>query len=100
MSNAIKFSPAEAEIELGLNIKDGLLEFAVRDHGPGVPDELEGKMFQRFTQAHTTGKKKFKSTGLGLSICKQMTEGMDGEIGYFNNDDGGATFWARFPLER
>lgn len=100
MSNAIKFSPAEAEIELGLNIKDGLLEFAVRDHGPGVPDELEGKMFQRFTQAHTTGKKKFKSTGLGLSICKQMTEGMDGEIGYFNNDDNGATFWARFPLER
>ena len=100
MSNAIKFSPAEAEIELGLNIKDGLLEFAVRDHGPGVPDELEGKMFQRFTQAHTTGKKKFKSTGLGLSICKQMTEGMGGEIGYFNNEDGGATFWARFPLDR
>ncbi|NQZ74050.1 MAG: PAS domain-containing sensor histidine kinase [Dinoroseobacter sp.] len=98
MSNAIKFSPAEAEIELGLNIRDGLVEFAVRDHGPGVPDELEGKMFQRFTQAHTTGKKKFKSTGLGLSICKQMTEGMDGEIGYFNNEDNGATFWARFPL--
>lgn len=98
MSNAIKFSPAESEIELGLNIKEGQVEFAVRDHGPGVPDELEGKMFQRFTQAHTTGKKKFKSTGLGLSICKQMTEGMDGEIGYFNNEDGGATFWARFPL--
>ena len=98
MSNAIKFSPSGAAIELGLHRKDGKLEITVRDHGPGVPDELEGKMFQRFTQAHTTGKQKFKSTGLGLSICKQMTEGMGGEIGYFNNEDDGATFWARFPL--
>ena len=98
MSNAIKFSPEKADIELGLTIKDDRLVFSVRDHGPGVPDELEGKMFQRFTQAHTTGKRKFKSTGLGLSICKQMTEGMQGEIGYYNNDDNGATFWASFPL--
>lgn len=98
MSNAIKFSPSGAAIELGLHRKGGKLEITVRDHGPGVPDELEGKMFQRFTQAHTTGKQKFKSTGLGLSICKQMTEGMGGEIGYFNNEDDGATFWARFPL--
>jgi PAS domain S-box-containing protein len=97
LSNAIKFSPEKSEVELGLNLRDNMVEFAVRDHGPGVPDELEGKMFQRFTQAHSTGKKKFKSTGLGLSICKQMTEGMDGEIGYFNNEDNGATFWARFP---
>lgn len=98
LSNAIKFSPANADIELGLIVNGATFEFTVRDHGPGVPDELEGKMFQRFTQAHSTGKQKFKSTGLGLSICKQMTEGMDGEIGYFNNDDNGATFWARFPL--
>lgn len=98
LSNAIKFSPEKADIELGLTIKDDRLVFSVRDHGPGVPDELEGKMFQRFTQAHTTGKRKFKSTGLGLSICKQMTEGMQGEIGYYNNDDNGATFWASFPL--
>lgn len=98
LSNAIKFSPVQASIEIGLDLKADSVAFTVRDHGPGVPDELEGKMFQRFTQAHSTGKKKFKSTGLGLSICKQMTEGMDGEIGYFNNDDNGATFWARFPL--
>lgn len=97
LSNAIKFSPANSEVSLQVLAADGNVEFRVRDHGPGVPAELEGKMFQRFTQAHSSEKKKFSSTGLGLSICKQMTDGMGGEIGYFNNDDDGATFWVRFP---
>lgn len=97
LSNAAKFSPADAEIELGLDIIDGQVRYTVRDHGPGVPEELEGKMFKRFTQAKTGEKRKFKSTGLGLAICKQMTNGMGGDIGYFNNDDGGATFWVSFP---
>ncbi|CUK27143.1 PAS domain-containing sensor histidine kinase [Cognatishimia activa] len=97
LSNAAKFSPADAEIEMGLSLDGDMVQFAVRDHGPGVPDELQGKMFQRFTQAKTGEKRKFKSTGLGLSICKQMTEGMGGQIGYFNNEDNGATFWVRFP---
>lgn len=98
LSNAAKFSPAETEIELELSQDGDMLQFAVRDHGQGVPEELQGKMFQRFTQAKTGEKRKFKSTGLGLSICKQMTEGMGGQIGYFNNDDNGATFWVRFPV--
>lgn len=97
LSNAAKFSPAETAIELGLEIKDGEIQFSVRDHGNGVPPELEGRMFQRFTQAKSGEKRNFKSTGLGLSICKQMTEGMGGAIGYFNNEDGGATFWVKFP---
>ena len=97
LSNAIKFSPANSNIELETFDAGDSVEFRVRDSGPGVPDELEGKMFKRFTQAHSSEKKKFKSTGLGLSICKQMTEGMQGEIGYFNNEDIGATFWVRFP---
>lgn len=98
LSNAAKFSPADAEIELALEVGEGSVSFKVRDHGAGVPAELEGKMFQRFTQAKTGEKRKFKSTGLGLSICKQMTEGMGGDIGYYNNDDDGATFWVKFPL--
>ncbi|UZD92200.1 PAS domain-containing sensor histidine kinase [Cognatishimia activa] len=97
LSNAAKFSPAESEIELELTQDGDMLQFAVRDHGPGVPEELQGRMFQRFTQAKSGEKRKFKSTGLGLSICKQMTEGMGGQIGYFNNEDGGATFWVRLP---
>ncbi len=98
LSNAAKFSPADSEIELNLELHDDNICFKVRDHGPGVPPELEGRMFSRFVQTKSGEKKKFKSTGLGLSICKQMTEGMGGEIGYFNNDDNGATFWAKFPL--
>ncbi|MGH1465585.1 MAG: PAS domain-containing sensor histidine kinase [Cognatishimia sp.] len=98
LSNAAKFSPSESEIELGLALENGQVRYTVRDHGPGVPEELQGRMFTRFAQAKSGEKQKFKSTGLGLSICKQMTEGMGGEIGYFNNDDGGATFWVGFPL--
>jgi len=98
LSNAAKFSPAESQIELELSLDGDMVQFAIRDQGTGVPEELQGRMFQRFTQAKTGEKRKFKSTGLGLSICKQMTEGMGGQIGYFNNDDAGATFWIRLPV--
>ncbi|WP_165610470.1 PAS domain-containing sensor histidine kinase [Cognatishimia maritima] len=100
LSNAAKFSPTQSEITLELSNVDDMLQFAVRDQGAGVPDELEGRMFQRFTQTNSGEKRKFKSTGLGLSICKRMTEDMNGKIGYFNNEDGGATFWVRFPKQQ
>ncbi|MDC0737324.1 PAS domain-containing sensor histidine kinase [Cognatishimia sp. SS12] len=100
LSNAAKFSPGETTIELKLTHKDDSVMIAVRDHGTGVPQELEGRMFQRFTQSANSQKVTHKSTGLGLAICKQMTEGMGGEIGYFNNDDRGATFWVKFPAQR
>ncbi|SFM13558.1 PAS domain-containing sensor histidine kinase [Shimia aestuarii] len=98
-SNASKISPPEACITIRVSLAPGWVRVSVQDRGPGVPKELEGRIFQRFAQANSSDKRSVQGTGLGLAISRRMTQDMKGQIGYFNNDDGGATFWVAFPAE-
>ena len=95
--NAIKF------IESGmirLNItkmdeNDGLvfLKFAVTDTGPGIPKEMHGQIFDSFTQADSSVTRLHGGTGLGLTICKKITELLGGEIWVESEYGKGATFY-------
>ena len=69
----------------------------MRDHGPGVPPELEELLFEKFTQADTSEVRKIPGTGLGLAISRALIEGMGGAIGYRNEPGGGATFYVELP---
>lgn len=51
LSNALKFSPQNSVIEVGVERKDGNVEVSVSDHGPGIPSEFQNRIFQRFEQA-------------------------------------------------
>lgn len=55
LSNALKFSPQDSVIEIGVERKDGNIEVSVSDQGPGIPSEFESRIFQRFEQAGTSG---------------------------------------------
>jgi len=98
LSNAIKYSPAGSAIELQASVSDGLVEIAVKDQGPGVPVDFQGKMFQRFSQADASSAKEKGGTGLGLALSKELTEAMHGAIGYDKANRHGARFFVRFPL--
>ena len=79
IQNAIDFSPAGSQIEIAARIEGGRLDFAVKDHGPGIPDYAREKVFDKFfsLQRPDTGK---KSTGLGLNIVKEVALLHHGEI--------------------
>src|SRR5690606_20464709 len=63
------------------------------DNGPGIPHELEGRLFELFASATEGG------SGLGLAICKKIVEDHGGTIDYTSAPGEGTTFHVRLPLE-
>ncbi len=92
VSNAIKYSPRDKPIELRVEKVGDLVRFSVRDQGPGLTDEDHKMLFGKFQKlsAQPTGGE--SSTGLGLSIVKQIIELHEGEVRAESNKEGGATF--------
>jgi PAS domain S-box-containing protein len=97
LSNAAKFSPAEAEIEVGAELRDGCVRVFVRDHGDGIADEFRGRIFGKFSQADSSAARHKGGTGLGLHITRQLVEQMNGTIGFVTQVGLGTTFWIEFP---
>jgi signal transduction histidine kinase len=93
VDNALRHSPEGSTVTLGLSRKDGSLLFTVDDQGPGVPEELSGELFKKFSQG-TEGKGK---VGLGLYFCRITAERWGGAVGQENLPQGGSRFWVRLP---
>jgi len=97
-SNAVKFSPKGATVELSLTPEDGHVVVGVRDHGPGISPEFAARIFGRFQQAGGAESRKSGGTGLGLNIAKGITELHGGTIGFHNHPGGGTVFWISLPV--
>jgi|GEM_PF-6251830 len=99
MSNSIKFT--EQGI-ISLNVKkDGeFVKFEVKDTGQGIPDENKAALFSRFYQVDSAMTRKVGGSGLGLSICKGLVEGMGGKIGFESTAGKGSTFHFTLPTAK
>ncbi|MBN1951907.1 MAG: response regulator [Bacteroidales bacterium] len=98
VGNAIKYTDS-GYIEFGYEAlqrgKEQMIKIYVRDTGAGIPEELQGAIFDRFMQAHDN---KFEEgTGLGLSITKGLVELLGGEISLESQADIGSAFYVIFP---
>ena len=81
LSNALKYTPPGGEIELGFVIRDEKVRIFVRDSGPGIPAEAHAGLFEIFTQVDGSTTREFEGTGIGLALCKDLSEGMGGQVG-------------------
>ena len=95
LSNAVKFSHAEGVVTLKLTVdhEDVLLE--VIDEGEGIPEQFQGRIFEKFSQADASDSRAKEGTGLGLTICRKIVESHDGSIGFSSTEHVGTTFWVR-----
>lgn len=82
LSNAAKFSPRGAEVELRLSENCGVFRVSVFDRGPGIPEEFRTKIFQRFSRADNSDARNKSGTGLGLAISKAIIERHQGCLSY------------------
>jgi len=98
LSNAAKFSPEGEDIEISMDIAADRVQVAVRDRGPGVPEEFRQRLFERFTQADASDSRRNTGTGLGLNIAKAIVERMGGTIGFEDADGGGTRFFFELPV--
>lgn len=100
ISNAIKFSPYNSEIEIKIKYTENqnYVLVSVSDKGPGIPYGEYDAVFDKFVQSSKT-KTGAGGTGLGLSICKEIIKGHNGDIWCKNNEDGGATFYFTLPTK-
>jgi PAS domain S-box-containing protein len=98
IGNSVKFGGPDVEIVVRAEERDGEVLVSVEDDGPGVPDDVKEKLFHRFER----GKARGRGDGLGLFICRTLTERYGGRIWVEDRVPGrpedGAAF--RFTLKR
>ncbi len=126
LDNAAKFSPADTEIRLELKCSEALPSslpdplvrslgldrsrraadgdafalVSVADSGPGVPEELKSRIFERFFQANSARAVPGKGVGLGLALTQQVVNAHGGGVwvdGDATDDSSGATFYIALP---
>jgi signal transduction histidine kinase/DNA-binding response OmpR family regulator len=99
LSNAIKFSPSGESVEVRVceSPREEFWRVSVSDVGPGIPEDFEARVFEKFAQADSSDTRRVTGTGLGLSITKALTERMGGYIGYRTQAGEGTTFFVDFP---
>ena len=100
LSNAIKFTQDEGQIEIGYKKQDEKVLLWVKDNGVGIDKKYEGKIFGKFVQLNNVYSKKESSTGLGLTITKELVELHNGKIWFESVVGEGTTFFVEIPLEQ
>ncbi len=93
ISNAAKFSPPGEEVVVSVRRVKQHIRVSVSDKGPGIPTEMQEKIFEKFQQAETSGARTKEGTGLGLSIAKAIMEAHGGTIQLKSKPGEGTTFW-------
>ncbi len=87
--NAVEACEARGGVELAARPEDGAVRIEIGDHGPGVPPDLAGRLFDPYVTGKSGG------TGLGLALAKQTIEMHQGTIAFQPTPGGGATFVVR-----
>jgi signal transduction histidine kinase/CheY-like chemotaxis protein/CHASE3 domain sensor protein len=98
LSNALKFSPEDARVEVRLSPEGpDAFRLEVEDNGEGIRPEDIGKLFVEFQQLDASASKKYPGTGLGLALTKRLAEAQGGRVGVRSIRGKGSVFHAVLP---
>ncbi len=102
IGNAIKFTPEGGEIMVSArrSTEPGMVEFEVRDTGPGIPESEQGKLFTPFFQVEPSTARSAGGLGLGLVISKGIVEAHGGRIWVESEIGEGSSFKFTLPIHR
>jgi signal transduction histidine kinase len=98
LENAIKYSPDGGRIEVRVDRAGPALRFSVRDEGIGIAPSEQARIFERFHRLDPNMTRGVSGTGLGLYICRELVQHMDGRIWVTSREGAGSTFTFDLPL--
>ncbi|HEU5200708.1 MAG TPA: ATP-binding protein [Ktedonobacterales bacterium] len=101
LTNALKYSPADRPIDVGLERVGHSARVWVRDEGPGIPPEEQTRIWERFHRVKGIEARGGPGGGLGLGlhVCRTIIEQHHGQVGVESAPGQGSTFWFTLPLE-
>jgi signal transduction histidine kinase len=98
LSNATKFSPLGANVDVQIVRMGETIRVSIRDYGRGIPPEFRSSIFKKFAQADASDRRERGGTGLGLNIAKSIVEHHAGHITFETEMGRGTTFIVELPL--
>lgn len=104
LSNAIKFSMSGGKVTVKVTIEEQINDFDVwrleiKDEGPGIPEEYQSRIFDRYFQYDVKNGRLNQGTGIGLSIVKDYVEFLNGNISIDSVEGRGTSFVVVIPIE-
>jgi signal transduction histidine kinase len=98
VGNALKHAPAGTAVVVSARAEGDQVRLDVRDQGPGIPEDEQGRLFERWTRTDSSRARQLPGYGLGLSIVKRLVTAHGGTLGLSSRPGEGATFWVTFPV--
>jgi two-component system OmpR family sensor kinase len=100
VANASRFAPEGSEVSIELLKAEDKVQVNVVDHGEGIPEALQEKVFDRFYRADNSRNRETGGSGLGLAIARSIVNAHKGRIWVEATSGGGATFSVELPMAR
>lgn len=100
LTNAIKFTKRLGKIEINANVKGKFIEICISDNGIGMAPKMVDDLFKIGTKNSRAGTDGESSTGLGLIICKELIEKMEGQLTVSSKEGVGSDFCFKIPLKK
>jgi len=98
VSNAIKYTPDNSEVEVDIELQKEVVVVFVKDNGPGIPPEHLRRVFERFYRVEKSRSKDKGGTGLGLAIVKHIIEAHGYSVSVTSAMNKGSVFSFKLPL--
>lgn len=98
LDNAIKYSPPRSQVTVAAEGEGEFVKVTIRDHGPGIPLQEQGRIFERFYRVDPGRSREQGGTGLGLAIVRHIVQLHGGTVGVQSVPGEGACF--SFTLKR
>lgn len=99
IQNAVTHSPVPVTLHLSARRDPAGIVFALADDGPGIPEEYQDLIFQKFEQVQAPNAPRVRSSGLGLAFCRVAVESHGGRIWVRSREGEGSSFHVQLPLE-
>lgn len=97
IDNAVRYSPENTQVGIGLAVRDGVVSVSISDQGDGLTPQEQDRVFERFYRVDTARSRHTGGTGLGLSIVKHIVGNHGGEVTLWSTPKTGSTFTVRLP---